>query len=43
MSGYRRRPYKSYMIIYRVRDDVIEVSRIFHGSRDYERILFPKG
>jgi plasmid stabilization system protein ParE len=39
--GFRRRPYKSHMIVYRVRQDIIEVSRVFHASRDYERLLFP--
>lgn len=38
----RRRPYKGYLIIFRVRKETVEIVRIFHGSRDYERVLFPR-
>lgn len=40
--GYRRRIYKSYMIVYRVGTDRIKVSRVFHSARDFERVMFPK-
>ncbi len=39
----RRRVYKCHLIIYRVTEEAVEIVRIFHGSRDYERVLFPKG
>ena len=39
--GIRRRPVGSYLILYRV-DRNIEVIRVLHGARDYERLLFRK-
>lgn len=41
-SGVRRRPYKDYLIFYRVRSDVVEVLHILHGAQDYEPLLFPE-
>jgi toxin ParE1/3/4 len=38
--GIRRRPYRDYLIFYRILDDVIEVLHVLHGARDYESILF---
>ena len=38
--GIRRRPYKSYLIFYRVVHDTVEVIHIAHGARDWERLLF---
>lgn len=38
----RRRLCKGHLIIYRIRGNVVEIVRIFHGSRDYERVLFPR-
>jgi toxin ParE1/3/4 len=40
-SGVRRRPYRDYLIFYRVGVDVVEVLHVPHGARDYESILFP--
>jgi toxin ParE1/3/4 len=37
--GIRRRAYRGYIIIYRVCADTIEVLHVFHGARDYERLL----
>jgi plasmid stabilization system protein ParE len=39
--GYRRRPYKGYLIFFQVSDDAVIVLRILNGARDYERLLFP--
>ena len=39
--GIRRRPYRDYLIFYRVSDDSIEILHVLHGARDYETILFP--
>lgn len=41
-SGIRRRPYAGYLIFYRVTGSAVEILRILHGARDYERILFPR-
>ena len=40
-TGIRRRPYRDYLIFYRVSRDSIEILPILHGARDYERLLFP--
>lgn len=42
-SGYRRRPYKNYLIFYELvaPDDAVAILHVLHGSRDYERLLFP--
>ncbi|MHB1103026.1 MAG: type II toxin-antitoxin system RelE/ParE family toxin [Devosia sp.] len=40
----RRRPHRAYSILYFVdAGRFVVIARILHGSRDYERILFPKG
>lgn len=39
--GIRRRPYRDYLIFYRVSDETIEILHVLHGARDYEAILFP--
>ena len=39
--GIRRRPVGRYLILYRV-DRTIEVIRILHTARDYERLLAPE-
>jgi plasmid stabilization system protein ParE len=39
--GVRRRPYRNYLIFYRIAADVVEVLHVFHGAQDYEKILFP--
>ena len=41
-TGIRRRPHGDYLIFYRVKDSVVEVVRVLHGARDYERVLFPE-
>ena len=40
-SGARRRPYRNYLIFYRIAADVVEVLHVFRGAQDYEKILFP--
>jgi toxin ParE1/3/4 len=40
--GIRRRPFRNYLIFYRVGADTIEVVHILHGARDYEPLLFPE-
>ncbi|SNT72100.1 type II toxin-antitoxin system RelE/ParE family toxin [Amphiplicatus metriothermophilus] len=40
--GVRRRPYRDYMIFYRIEVDAVEILHVIHGARDYERILFPE-
>jgi plasmid stabilization system protein ParE len=39
--GYRRRPYKGYLIFFSLLDDELRVLRILNGAQDYERLLFP--
>jgi toxin ParE1/3/4 len=39
-SGIRRRPHGAYLIFYLV-SDTVDVVRVLHGGRDYERLLFP--
>jgi toxin ParE1/3/4 len=41
--GIRRRPYRDYLIFYRLVGETIEILHILHGARDYEAILFPGG
>jgi len=41
-SQIRRKPYRNYLIFYRVRKDAVEILHVLHGARDYERLLFPK-
>ena len=36
----RRRPYRDYLIFYRIADDGIFVVHILHSARDYEALLF---
>ena len=40
--GIRRRPYRDYLIFYRIEDHRISIVRILHGARDYETLLFPE-
>jgi toxin ParE1/3/4 len=37
--GIRRRPVGNYLIFYRVGRDAIDILRILHAARDYERLL----
>jgi plasmid stabilization system protein ParE len=39
-TGVRRRPYKNYLIFYRIAGDTIEILHVLHGAQDYETILF---
>jgi plasmid stabilization system protein ParE len=40
--GIRRRPYRNYLIFYRVENDRISIIHIVHGARDHEALLFPE-
>lgn len=37
--GIRRRPYRDYLIFYRIEEDRIVIVHIMHGARDYEALL----
>jgi toxin ParE1/3/4 len=39
--GVRRRPFGDYLIFYRISVREVQVLRVLHGARDYERVLFP--
>lgn len=39
--GLRRRPFRDYLIFYRIEHDRIAIIHILHGARDYETLLFP--
>jgi plasmid stabilization system protein ParE len=41
-QGIRRKVYKNYLIFYVAAEDRIEILRVIHGARDYEKLLFPK-
>jgi toxin ParE1/3/4 len=43
--GYRRRPYRNYLICYEVIDEdrTVSILHVIHAARDYERLLFPPG
>jgi toxin ParE1/3/4 len=38
----RRKPYRNYLIFYRVRKDMVEILHVLHGARDYAPIVFPE-
>lgn len=38
----RRRPFRSYLIFYRVMDETVMISRIVHAARDFEKLEFPE-
>jgi toxin ParE1/3/4 len=40
-SGIRRKPYRSYLIFYWIKNDAVEILRVIHAARDYETLLFP--
>src|SRR5271154_4188623 len=40
--GIRRRPFRDYLIFYRIEDHRISIVHILHGARDYEALLFPE-
>lgn len=35
----RKKPYKNYLIFYRVQESDIEIIHIIHGARDYDDLL----
>ncbi len=35
----RRKPYRDYLIFYRIKDGVVEVLRVIHGARDYSKLF----
>lgn len=39
--GVRRRLHGNYLILYRIEGDRVDILRIIHGARDYERLLEP--
>ncbi|HJQ57018.1 MAG TPA: type II toxin-antitoxin system RelE/ParE family toxin [Vineibacter sp.] len=39
--GIRRRPYRGYLIFYRISGELVEIIHVLNGVRDYERLLFP--
>jgi toxin ParE1/3/4 len=39
--GIRRRPFRDYLIFYRIEDDQVSIVHILHGAQDYEPLLFP--
>jgi toxin ParE1/3/4 len=40
-KGIRRRPFRDYLIFYRIEGDTVQALHVLHGAMDYERILFP--
>lgn len=36
---YRKRTFRDYLIIYRVTPDEVQIVRVLHGARDFERLL----
>lgn len=38
-AGYRKAPCTSYLVLYRIADDTVVVTRIFHQRREYARLL----
>ncbi len=39
LPGIRSFPFKNYLILYREREDSIDIAQIVHGARDTERIF----
>ena len=37
----RKRPYRRYLILYEIGTTRIEVLRVFHGTQNYVKLLFP--
>ncbi|RIK88799.1 MAG: plasmid stabilization protein [Hyphomicrobiales bacterium] len=42
-AGIRRKVHGNYLIFYRLQAGTVEILRLVHGARDYERLLFPEG
>ncbi len=38
-AGYRRAGFASYVALYRIAGDMVEIDRIFHAKQDYARLL----
>ena len=38
-GGYRKAGFASYVALYRLVGDVVEIDRIFHAKQDYARLL----
>ena len=38
-KGVRRRSYARYLIFYRIRSERVEILRIVHSARDYDKLL----
>jgi plasmid stabilization system protein ParE len=38
----RRKPFRSYLILYWIMRDRVEILHVIHAGRDYEKIVFPK-
>ena len=38
-AGYRKAGFASYVALYRIVGDVVEIDRIFHAKQDYARLL----
>jgi toxin ParE1/3/4 len=41
-SGVRRKPFRSYLIFYWLKNGAVEILHVIHAARDYEKILFPE-
>lgn len=41
--GIRRRLCGDYLIFYVIREQVVSIVHVCHGSQDYETLLFPTG
>ena len=41
-AGLRRRPYRDYVILYRIEDETVQVLRVLHGARRHDWLLFPE-
>jgi toxin ParE1/3/4 len=37
--GIRRRPYRDYLIFYRIESNRVVIIAVIHGARDYDRFL----
>ena len=38
-AGYRRAGFSSYVALYRVLGERVEIDRVFHAKQDYARLL----
>jgi toxin ParE1/3/4 len=35
----RRKPYRDYLVFYRIKNDVVEVLHVVHGAPDYSNLF----